>query len=81
MKCFVKNSNEYYDAVLTIYQEVLEHDEKEVDLLIEIKDGVTDFSLLQDFLDLIDALQKEFHFTLTTDIQTDIPELQQIANN
>lgn len=81
MKCSVKNSNEYYDAVLTIYQEVLEHDEKEVNLLIEIKDGVTDFSLLQDFLDLIDALQKEFHFTLTTDIQTDIPELQQIANN
>lgn len=81
MKCSVKNSNEYYDAVLTIYQEVLEHDEKEVDLLIEIKDGVTDFSLLQDFLDLIDALQKEFHFTLTTDIQTDIPELQRIAND
>ena len=81
MKCSVKNSNEYYDAVLTIYQEVLEYNEKEVNLLIEIKDGVTDFSLLQDFLDLIDALQKEFHFTLTTDIQTDIPELQQIANN
>lgn len=76
----VKNSNQYYDTVLDIYQQVMEYDEREIHLSIEIKKDAINLSLLQDFLDVIDTLQKEYRFALTTDIQTDIPELKQLIS-
>lgn len=76
----VKNSNQYYDTVLNIYQQVIEYNEKEIHLSVEVKKDTINISLLQDFFDIIDTLQKEYQFTLIIDIQTDIPELKQLSS-
>ncbi|WP_170087798.1 hypothetical protein [Megasphaera hexanoica] len=72
------DSKKYYDAVLEIYQQVIENNVNKVSLTIKIQKENVNISLLQDFLDLLMILQKEFEFILNTEIQTDIPELQHI---
>lgn len=76
MNFVVEKTDKYYDTILDIYQQVLENDEKNIHLLIYIKQGETNLSLLQDFIDLVVELQKEFGFNLTTDIKTDIDEIK-----
>lgn len=71
-----KKTETYYDTVLDIYQQVLEFDEKDIHLLVYIIKDETNLSLLQDFLDLVTELQKEFEFNLTIDIQTDVEEVR-----
>lgn len=78
MNISVTDSKRYYDAVLEIYQQVIENHVDKVNLTIKIQKGNVNVLLLQDFLDLLMILQKEFEFILNTEIQTDIPELQHI---
>ncbi|NME28829.1 hypothetical protein HF872_09390 [Megasphaera hexanoica] len=78
MNISVTDSKKYYDAVLEIYQQVIENNVNKVSLTIKIQKENVNISLLQDFLDLLMILQKEFEFILNTEIQTDIPELQHI---
>lgn len=78
MNISVTDSKRYYDAVLDIYQQVIENNVDKVNLTIKIQKENVNINLLQDFLDLLMILQKEFEFILNTKIQTDIPELQHI---
>lgn len=78
MNISVTDSKRYYDAVLDIYQQVIENNVNTVSLTIKIQKENVNISLLQDFLDLLMILQNEFEFILNTEIQTDIPELQHI---
>lgn len=78
MNISVTDSKRYYDAVLEIYQQVIENNVDKVNLTIKIQKENVNINLLQDFLDLLMILQKEFEFILNTKIQTDIPELQHI---
>ena len=78
MNISVTDSKKYYDAVLEIYQQVIENNVNKGSLTIKIQKENVNISLLQDFLDLLMILQKEFEFILNTEIQTDIPELQHI---
>lgn len=78
MNISVTDSKRYYDAVLEIYQQVIENHVDKVDLTIQIQKENVNVVLLLDFLDLLMILQKEFEFVLNTEIQTDIPELQHI---
>ena len=78
MNISVTDSKKDYDAVLEIYQQVIENNVNKVSLTIKIQKENVNISLLQDFLDLLMILQKEFEFILNTEIQTDIPELQHI---